>query len=54
MTTIAIVTGIIALACVVGAIWLGVIGIWQATIPLGALALIFGYMLYRDIRKLTR
>jgi hypothetical protein len=52
MTAVAIITGIIALACLAGGIGLAIIGFWQATIPLVPLALIFSYMAFRDIQRL--
>jgi hypothetical protein len=42
--------GLITLNCIVGFIWMLVIDLWQAAIPLAALAALFGFMSYRDIR----
>jgi len=54
VTALKILWGVITLACVAGTIWMLVIGLWQAAIPLGALAALFGYMTVRDIIRATK
>jgi hypothetical protein len=54
MTALKVIFGVITLACIVGFIWMLVIGLWQAAIPLAGLSVIFGYMTVRDIIKAVR
>lgn len=46
--------GAITVGCIAGVILAFTIDLWQSAIPLAALAGIFGYMTYRDIRDIIR
>jgi hypothetical protein len=54
VTVLKIIWGVATVACLAGTIWLLVIGLWQAAIPLGALTGIFGFMTVRDILKAAK